>query len=170
MAPERSVTIRQATPDDAEAIADVWLASFKATLPFPPAHPDEDVRRWIRDEVAPRPETFVAVQGDGTIVGFMSLRNADLDHLYVLPDRHGRGIGSRFVELAKQRRPGGLWLFTFQVNRRARAFYERRGFTVERLGDGTSNEERQPDVRYVWKPAGAAAAELATRGPEAVPD
>ena len=57
-----------------------------------------------------------------------------------------------FVELAKQRRPEGLGLYTFQVNNRARAFYERRGFTIERFGEGEGNEEHQPDMRYVWKP------------------
>ena len=146
-------SIRQARAADADAVGDLWLASFKATYSFPPAHPDEDVRRWIRDEIVPREETFVAVEPDGAVVGFMSLRDDDLDHLYVRPDRFDRGIGSRFVQLAKERRPGGLGLYTFQVNARARRFYERRGFRVEFLGDGESNEERQPDVRYTWDPA-----------------
>ena len=147
-------TIRQSTPADADAVGDVWLAAFKATYAFPPAHPDDDVRRWIREEIVPREETFVAVDPTGTVLGFMSLRDDDLDHLYVHPDHHERGIGSRFVELAKKRRPNGLWLFTFQVNANARRFYERRGFVVERLGNGESNEEHQPDVRYVWRPEG----------------
>jgi ribosomal protein S18 acetylase RimI-like enzyme len=146
-------TIRRATPADADTIGDVWLAAFKATYAFPPAHPDDDVRRWIREEIVPREETFVAVDPSGTVLGFMSLRDDDLDHLYVHPDHHDRGIGSRLVELAKERRPDGLWLFTFQVNANARRFYEHRGFVVERLGNGESNEEHQPDVRYAWHPA-----------------
>jgi ribosomal protein S18 acetylase RimI-like enzyme len=149
-------TIRRALPSDADAVADVWLAAFKSTYPFPPAHPDDDVRRWIRDELVPREETFVAVEPDGAVVGFMSLHDDDLDHLYVRPDRFDRGIGSRFVDLAKERRPGGLGLYTFQVNARARRFYERRGFRVVRFGDGESNQERQPDVRYAWDPAAEA--------------
>jgi len=151
------LTIRRARAADADAVAEVWLASFKATYPFPPAYPDDDVRRWIREEIVPREETFVAEEADGSIVAFMSLHDDDLDHLYVRPDRFDRGIGSRFVELAKQRRPGGLGLYTFQVNERARRFYERRGFTVEFLGNGESNEERQPDVRYAWRPGGSGA-------------
>jgi ribosomal protein S18 acetylase RimI-like enzyme len=146
-----SVTIRQANAADAAAVADLWLASFKATYAFPPAHPDDDVRRWIRDEIVPRDETFVATDESGEVVGFMSLREDDLDHLYVRPDWFDRGVGSQFVELAKERRPGGLGLYTFQVNARARGFYERRGFRAEWFGEGVSNEERQPDVRYVWK-------------------
>jgi len=50
------------------------------------------------------------------------------------------------------RSPGGLTLDTFQVNARARRFYERNGFRIDALGDGTSNEAGQPDVRYVWRP------------------
>ena len=42
--------------------------------------------------------------------------------------------------------------YTFQVNTRARAFYERHGFRVLYLGSGESNEEHQPDVRYAWTP------------------
>jgi ribosomal protein S18 acetylase RimI-like enzyme len=146
------VSIRRASAADAGEIAEIWLASFKATYAFPPSHPDDDVRRWVREELVPRRETWVAVEPDGTVSGFMALHGDDLDQLYLRPDRTGRGIGSRLVELAKERRPNGLWLYTFQVNRRARAFYERHGFTVEHLGDGSGNEEHQPDVRYAWRP------------------
>ena len=153
MTDDPPVAIRRATAADAGAIAEVWLTSFKATYSFPPSHPDDDVRRWVREEVVPRRETWVAVDPDGTVCGFMALHGDDLDQLYLRPDHTGRGIGSRLVDLAKARRPTGLGLFTFQVNRRARAFYERHGFTVEHLGDGTGNEERQPDVRYAWRPS-----------------
>jgi GNAT superfamily N-acetyltransferase len=64
----------------------------------------------------------------------------------------GRGIGDRFVTLAKERRPAGLSLWTFQVNTPARRFYERHGFTAAQWTDGARNEEREPDVRYVWQP------------------
>jgi ribosomal protein S18 acetylase RimI-like enzyme len=146
------IRIRPADAEDAEAIGDLWLDSFRATYPFPPAYPDEDVRRWLREEVVPRGETFVAVQPDGLIVGFMALRAEDLDQLYVRPGHFDRGIGSRLLALAKELRPKGLWLYTFQVNEHARAFYERRGFRVVSFGTGEHNEEHQPDVRYAWTP------------------
>ena len=71
------------------------------------------------------------------------------------PDVHlwiGRGLGDRFVQIAKQRIAGGLQLWMFQVNEPARRFYERHGFVAEQFTDGAGNEERAPDVRYHWSP------------------
>jgi RimJ/RimL family protein N-acetyltransferase len=43
-------------------------------------------------------------------------------------------------------------LFVFARNTPARAFYERRGCRVVGTGDGSGNEEREPDVEYAWAP------------------
>ncbi len=132
--------------------AEISLASFKATYAFPLSHTDDEVRAWIRDELLPGTETWLAIDPDGTTVGFMSLGVDVVDQLYLRPDRTGRGIGTRFIGLAKSLRPGGLELYTFQVNTGARRFYERHGFRVVDLDDGARNEEGQPDVRYRWLP------------------
>lgn len=145
------VAIRPATAGDAAAISDVFLASFHATYDFPLAHSDDQVRAWIADAVVPTGDTWVAVDGD-VVVGLMVVGGGDLDQLYVAPDRLGEGIGRRLLDLAKERWPGGLRLYTFQVNERARRFYERNGFAADWFGDGSANEEGQPDVRYVWSP------------------
>jgi GNAT superfamily N-acetyltransferase len=89
---------------------------------------------------------------DRRIVGFAALneRRDHLDHLYLLPSWYGRGIGSALLAKAKEVSVGRLRLFTFQRNRRARAFYEARGFTVVDLNDGSRNEEREPDALYEW--------------------
>lgn len=142
--------IRPATPDDHDGIGDVWLASWRATFDFPPGHPDDEVRHWLSDHLVPDHETWVAVDG-GTVVGLMALSDTMIEQLYVAPAWIGRGLGRRFVGLAKERRPDGLDLHCFQVNARARAFYEKHGFTAIDFGDGSGNEERQPDVRYAWR-------------------
>jgi GNAT superfamily N-acetyltransferase len=89
---------------------------------------------------------------DAEIVGMMVMSGGSLEQLYLRPGWWRQGIGSRFVALAKEHRPDGLELYTFQVNGRARAFYERLRFTAVWLGDGSANEEGQPDVRYEWRP------------------
>lgn len=155
------VVLRLATAGDAAAVADVFLDAFRATYDFPLAHTDEEVRAWIRDVLLPTHETWLAIAPDGagipdaggTIVGLMALGEAELDQLYLRPGWWRRGIGSRLLTLAKGRRPDGLSLYTFQVNTPARAFYERHGFEAVWFGDGSANEERQPDVRYEWRPA-----------------
>jgi ribosomal protein S18 acetylase RimI-like enzyme len=148
------VEIRRAAPSDADAVAEVFLDSFRATYAFPLVHTDDQVRGWIRRLVASDQETWVAVDGR-RVVGMMVVGPGDLDQLYVAPDRLGGGIGRRLLEIAKERSPDGLSLYTFQVNERARRFYERNGFTADWFGDGSANEEGQPDVRYVWRPSGS---------------
>jgi GNAT superfamily N-acetyltransferase len=153
-----AVVVRRATPADATAVADVFLRSIHATYDFPLAHSDDDVRAWIRDGLIPEQETWVAVEeqpaaaAPGGVVALLALAPGWVEQLYVAPERQGEGIGRRLVDLAKERFPSGLSLYTFQVNARARRFYERNGFTAEWFGDGSANEERQPDVRYVWQP------------------
>lgn len=98
-------------------------------------------------------EAWVAEAGGG-IVGMMALGADELDELYLRPDWRGRGLGDRFVALAKERRPDGLSLYAFQVNGPACRFYERHGFAVVDRNDGSRNEEREPDVRYAWRPEG----------------
>jgi GNAT superfamily N-acetyltransferase len=147
------VKLRPAGRDDAGAIADVFLASFKATYDFPLAHSDTEVRLWIRDVLVPTQEVWVAAASDGAVVALMALTSDMLGHLYVAPGWTGRGIGSRLLALAKTQRPGGLDLFTFQINTGARRFYERHGFVEIARGDGSGNEEGQPDLRYAWRPS-----------------
>jgi GNAT superfamily N-acetyltransferase len=146
------IKLRRATGADAPEVAEVYLASFRAALPTVRlAHDDDDVRRYVRDVLVGQRETWVADEG-GRIVAMMSLSPGWVDQLYVVPDRLGEGIGRRLLDLAKDRALGQLELWTFQVNARARRFYERNGFVAVELTDGSANEEREPDVRYAWQP------------------
>jgi GNAT superfamily N-acetyltransferase len=87
------------------------------------------------------------------VVGFIALEGSYVEHLYVAPAHQGIGIGDALLQKAKELRPGGLLLWTFERNHRARTFYEKRGFVAIEFADGSRNEERTPDVRYQWNPA-----------------
>ena len=153
-----TLELRPATIDDADQVAGVFLRSRKELVAFAPlAHSDEDVRGWISRRLIPAARTTVAVV-DGAVVGFVSVAQASecswITHLYLHPARIGQGIGTRLLELARRELAPPIRLYTFQANERARAFYERRGFEVLKLTDGSDNEEKCPDVLYEWRPAG----------------
>ncbi|BDD71517.1 histone acetyltransferase [Streptomyces anthocyanicus] len=151
-----AVVLRRARAVDARAAADVWLRSFAAALPtVVRPRSDSEVRAYFRHVVVERYETWVAQEDDGAVAGVMVLEGEELSQLYLAPERRGCGIGDRFVALAKERRADGLSLWTFQVNAPARRFYERHGFRAVEWTDGDRNEEREPDVRYEWRPRSA---------------
>ncbi|MET7406535.1 GNAT family N-acetyltransferase [Streptomyces parvulus] len=148
-----TAVLRRASPADASAAAEVWLRSFAAALPtVVRPRGDDEVRAFFRHVVVERHEAWVAEEPGGAVAGVMVLDGEELSQLYLAPERRGRGLGDRFVALAKERSPDGLSLWTFQVNGPARRFYERHGFTAVEWTDGARNEEREPDVRYDWRP------------------
>lgn len=144
------IEVRRATSADASAVAEVFLDSFHATYEFPLAHTDDEVRGWIGDRLLPEHEVWVATD-DERVVALLALAPGWVEQLYVAPDRLGQGIGGRLIAIAQERQPDSLQLWTFQVNERARRFYERHGFVAVELTDGSGNQERQPDVRYEWR-------------------
>jgi len=142
--------IRPAGPDDVDAIAELYERSF-ATLSFlPTLHTLEEHRAWFGQVVAER-EVWVWEE-ESAILGFVALDDAMLDFLYLEPEMTGRGIGSALLNHAKERRPGGFTLWTFQQNEGARRFYERGGLRAIRFTHGEGNEEKMPDVLYEWHP------------------
>ena len=144
--------LRAASPADADAIADVFIASFGTLTFLPRLHTDEETRDFIANTVLTKDEVIVAQTG-GRIVGFVAMSNGDLlEHLYVHPELTGRGIGSALLERAKARMPGGFRLWVFQANAGARRFYERHGLRIVKLTDGAENEEKAPDALYEWLP------------------
>lgn len=96
---------------------------------------------------------FVAEEG-GAVVGFSGIKDGELTHLYVDPAWQDRGIGTRLLEHAKTESDGRLLLWVFQKNEGARRFYERYGFRLAELTDGSENMEREPDARYEWTSGG----------------
>ncbi len=148
-----SPSLRRGTSADADIAADLYLRARRDAIPeIPPlVHSDDEVRQWLQG-VLQEQETWLAFADDGTLLGLMVLEADWIEQLYVDPTWTGHGLGTRFLKLAKRRRPAGLQLWTFVSNLRARRFYERNGFAVQECTDGSGNEEHAPDLRYAWRP------------------
>lgn len=144
--------IRPARVEDAVAIAQAHIDARRIGMPWLPViHTFEETVRFFGDFVIPNQIVLVAEHEEG-VAGFIAIEGAFVEHLYVAPSHQGIGIGEALLDRAKEMRPDGLMLWTFEKNHRARAFYEKRGFVAVEFTDGSRNEERRPDVRYHWNP------------------
>jgi ribosomal protein S18 acetylase RimI-like enzyme len=136
---------------DADATATLYLAARLAMLPdLRDPHTEAQTRAWMRDTVFTRYSVRLA-EADGEIVGFAARDGAWLMQLYVKPGWTGRGIGSNLLREALADAAFAtpvLRLYTFARNTGARRFYERHGFVAVAFGDGSGNQEGEPDVRY----------------------
>lgn len=144
-----NLTIRPAVIDDADALAAVFSPSIRSLGFLPDLHtPAED--RWFIEHVI-LAECAVSVAAEGTVVhGFLALQGSEIRLLYVHPERIGQGIGSRLMETVRNAGAERLELWCFQANWNARRFYERHRFIAVEFTDGRNNEEKTPDMRYVW--------------------
>jgi putative acetyltransferase len=142
--------IRAARAEDAAAVARIHREARAEAMPWLPVMhtPEEDLAYFA---TALEGEAFV-FEDAGEMLGYVVLRDAELQHLYVAPDAQGRGVGSALFDMARRRRTAGFELWVFRDNDRARAFYEARGCRVVRETDGSDNEEGVPDALYEWRP------------------
>ena len=162
------VTIRPATVQDAEKIAEVHVASWREAYSSVAEEgiPELDVAartaRW-RDLLSglPRDTSVWVAEEEDEIVGFASLgpsRDEDADRstyeiytIYLEPHAWGQGIARELMRNVLAAVPDGsaVTLWVLGANERARHFYRRNGFTdegVERLEEIGSRQHRQ--VRY----------------------
>ncbi|SMC49892.1 GNAT family N-acetyltransferase [Primorskyibacter flagellatus] len=86
---------------------------------------------------------------DRLLLGFIARQEDYVHALYVSAQARGSGVGRMLLDDAKIGR-NRLKLWTFQHNIAAQRFYLREGFTEDSRTDGHSNEEKLPDIRYIW--------------------
>ena len=149
-------SLRRLSQDEMNQAAIIHRIAFDERLPWLSGlhTPDQD-RAFFRDRVFHQSEVWGAIKDE--VIGFIAFRQGWVDQLYVLPPWQGRGAGRALLQLAKTAWPS-LMLWTFQRNAPARRLYEKEGFVAVRETDGSGNEEREPDVLYLWKRAVVASA------------
>jgi putative acetyltransferase len=145
----RSFALRRAVRTDMESVARLHRHVRRTCLPYlPELHTPQQDLAFFEQHVFPSSMIWLA-EDEGRLIGFAVLKQDWLDHLYVDPAWHGRGVGKALLTAVREDAQE-LNLWTFQVNVQARRFYERHGFRLVELTDGSGNEERTPDARYRW--------------------
>ncbi|WP_414939357.1 GNAT family N-acetyltransferase [Amycolatopsis sp. cmx-11-51] len=118
---------------------------------------DEQIRKWWHETniggAVARDSVVVAVDGNVIGVGQRGLDGDDhvIYKLYVHPGHRGGGLGPRLLDALIGQLPSDtdrLYIEHFVANERAGAFYEREGFTVERI-EPSSTED--PGLGVVWR-------------------
>ncbi|MBC7978890.1 MAG: GNAT family N-acetyltransferase [Myxococcales bacterium] len=160
---ERS--LRPALPADAAEVAQLVMASRRASMPWLPIlHAHQDTVSFFGDVIAGPVEVWLEIVAARALVGVIAFGGGEIEHLYVVPGGWGQGTGARLLNLAQARRePLELW--TFRRNQAAQRFYLRHGFKPLYETDGHANEEREPDIRYRWEPPADDTSELTTSAP-----
>lgn len=162
---EAVTTVRRATPDDARAIFEVRVATWRAYRGLIPRYVldalDADLgEEWFEQQavVADGHATFVAEQ-EGRVVGFVSVGQArglehtgEIDAIYALEEAWESGAGEALVDEAAEWllvRWDEAVLWVAEENLRARRFYERCGWIAEesRVAE-VAPGAFVPEVRY----------------------
>jgi ribosomal protein S18 acetylase RimI-like enzyme len=155
-------------PADARAVAEVHAASWQDTYRGilagsyldGPLLADRQ-RLWrerLVDKPAPLQIGLLALDGE-TAVGFAYARPGSharwgtlLENLHVLPAARGRGIGRMLLHALSGQLEGGLFLWVFERNTRARALYERLGGErIERAEESAPGGGVAAAWMYAWR-------------------
>jgi ribosomal protein S18 acetylase RimI-like enzyme len=145
-----SVCYRNFRDGDVEAVATVWLESWRSIgLDVAALATELGFQERIRLELESGWRVILAAE-DEQVIGFLATKPTEgvLDQLFVSPNAKGRGIGTALLKRAMTEMPDGFWLRTAAANQAACAFYQARGMRRDRI-------EPHPrlghmTVIYVW--------------------
>jgi len=92
--------LRRATASEADAIADVYSASFRLLTFLPILHTIDEYRWFIANVILKECEVTVAEDENG-IVAFLARKGEEVHLLYTRPDRIGMGAGTHLIDASK---------------------------------------------------------------------
>ena len=120
--------ISPAGKEDLPALAVLWEASVRATHSF---LTEEDIaffRSFVVNDYLPSALLY-CIRKNGIPRAFTSVRNKEIETLFVHPDARGKGYGKQLLEFAV-RNFGANRVDVNEQNTQAVGFYEHMGFTV----------------------------------------
>lgn len=142
-------TIIEYDPSYALQTIKMWRESKEQAIGQKSIHSFEDHVFFLNNNLVKNNKVYLAIEASGEqVVGILACNEKWVNQLYVHTQYQGRGVGNRLLNLAKQQSEGRLFLYTFEVNKKAQKFYERNGFRI--VVRGNDNEEQLEDIKYEW--------------------
>lgn len=135
--------LRQATPEDVEAIRDVAKATWEADYPdiLHRETIEEGVEEWydrdqIEFELGEEDTVLLVAESDNEVVGFAhavrTRRTGYILRVYVVPEHRQEGVGSELLASARDalltRGVDSIQAMVLAANEPGNAFYEKFGF------------------------------------------
>jgi len=147
----RDSLIRPYKTDDFDPVTTLWRRAREQAFPDfqrRKGHTFEEDQVYFRDVILINNDVWVVEMGEQP-VAFMAIAGDFIDQLYVHPNYQRIGLGESLLAHARTLSPEHLWLYTLQINANGRAFYEKNGFRIVKLGISPPPES-EPDVEYHW--------------------
>ena len=165
----QAITLRSATPADAEPLSEFARRAFAET--FGPVNTPGDIALHLSYTYSPELQrrelnnprfTTLLAEVEGKLAGYAQLREGpppasvttprpiEVLRFYVGSAWHGRGVARQLMEAAfataRARGAESIWLCVWQQNARAIAFYSREGFRTV----GSQDFLLGTDVQLDW--------------------
>lgn len=122
------LAIRPARSNESETLVDIWLRSVRATHSFVTEPEIATYLPLVRTMFNER-ETWVLCEASDQPIGFMTLKDNEVDALFLSPDFLRRGGGRMLIDHAR-RLKGPLTVDVSEENPEALHFYLACGFEI----------------------------------------
>lgn len=111
-----------------DQLVDIWYRAVCRTHHFLTKEDIEFYKNMVKNEALSAVEVWMELNEKKEPVGFIGLDGTKIEMLFVDPEYHGKGIGSRLLEHAERKYGPHLKVDVNEQNEGAHAFYKRYGF------------------------------------------
>ncbi|MDQ1914841.1 acetyltransferase [Paenibacillus sp. GD4] len=114
--------------DHHDTLVDIWYRAVVRTHTFLAAEDIDFYHQMVKSGVLREVEVWVGLNDNQKPAGFIGLDGTKIEMLFVDPNEHGKGIGSRLIRHAEQIKGSILQVDVNEQNEGAHVFYKRLGF------------------------------------------
>ena len=137
--------IRPIHINDVEQLADIWFNANRLAHDFISPQYWQDNLDLLKDQLLSA-EVYV-YEVNHRCLAFIGLNGDYIEGIFVLPNAQSKGIGTQLIDFVKTKK-NKLWLYVYQKNKRAIAFYQHVGFEI--LSEGMDQATGEADYQMAW--------------------